>query len=90
MENDLWEELGISCGGYNDEIDFDIINHLKSSMENKIVFAEDNYFELIKYILCSNDLMEYGTSPRGAWITEKGREFYKKYSWILEPPQEDK
>ncbi len=28
----------------------------------------EEYVELIKYILCSANLAEYGTSPRGAWI----------------------
>lgn len=84
LVNDMWDELNLKCGGYNSEIDADIIQNLKDSLDNKPAFAHEKYTELIKYILCSNDLMEYGTSPRFAWTTEKGKEFYKKYAGILE------
>ncbi len=39
---------------------------------------QENYIELIKYILCTNDHAEYGSSPRGAWLTKKGTTLYKQ------------
>lgn len=33
--------------------------------------------ELIQYLVCNNDNADYGTSPRGAWLTDKGFELYK-------------
>lgn len=30
------------------------------------------FVQLVQYLLCGADLAEYGTSPRGCWLTNKG------------------
>lgn len=70
---------------YDGEIDIDIINVLRESA------TEDNWYEkiaaklgldakyvqLIQHYLSHVDLVEYGASPRGAWITDTGRKYLK-------------
>ncbi|MCH2074226.1 MAG: hypothetical protein MK130_05115 [Puniceicoccaceae bacterium] len=64
----FWDDiLGVGCGGYNSEVDDSVISVVER-MLRKEFFAENVHEELISYILCSADLAEYGTSPRGAWI----------------------
>jgi len=77
---DLWAVLGIECGGYDDQIDQDILKVL-NILNTKQTYVTDlakqmevsaTYIELIQYIICSAELAEYGSSPRGCWITEFG------------------
>ena len=73
---DIWEILGLMS--YNGQVDEDFIYVIEAMLESvdagfTTSIAErtgwpPEYPELIKYILCSCGLAEYGTSPRGAWI----------------------
>lgn len=66
--NDFWADvLGLPSGGYNGHVDQDIIDVMQK-MADQEFFAQNTHEELIAYILCSAELAEYGTSPRGAWI----------------------
>jgi len=84
---DMWEDLGLSCAGYNSEIDADVIavcEHIISSFdestpEPKPLDLDDKYVELIKYILCNAGLCDYGTSPRVCFSNRgKLEEFLEK------------
>lgn len=98
--------LGIRYLGYNSSINDDIYNVMRlssighrgalSSFSTNIakrLSISENYVELIKYLLCQEDNADYGTSPRGAWLTPKGKDLYlrlkklKKYIAILEGKQ---
>ena len=81
----IWEL--IKCGGYNSEVDDDIINVMRVIRDDRPAFYTDiaeklqmkpPHVELIQYILCSMDFAEYGTSPRGCWLTEKGEKMLKE------------
>lgn len=48
----------------------------------KTLKLQYDYVELIHYILCTNDHGEYGTSPRGLWLTPKGVSLYKRLKRI--------
>lgn len=37
------------------------------------------FVQMIQYLLCAKDFTEYGSSPRGCWIIQKGREFFNQY-----------
>lgn len=85
----LSEKLHNWCGGYNGSIDDLMLNVLELSDSQKYenswyahiakkAGVPEDYVELINYVLCSADLMEYGTSPRGAWLTEEGRKLLAK------------
>jgi len=74
----FWDILGIPKGTYNSAVDEHIIYVIDRMIPKPYAaFSSDiakekgwpeEYVELIKYILCSAELAEYGTSPRGAWI----------------------
>jgi hypothetical protein len=78
---DFWDECGMHCAGYNSEIDRDLIlvfMQSDSRVEGRSVYSSDvasrlglaeAYVELLKYALCSANFCEYGSSPRGAWVT---------------------
>lgn len=77
----LWDVLGISCGDYNTAID----EHILSVMEeinkgpcfvtdlSETLGLDRHYVELIQYLICSAEMGEYGTSPRGCWLTDYGK-----------------
>lgn len=75
---EFWDILGVPYGSYNSAVDEHIIYVIERMMPTPHAaytseIAKDRgwpeeYVELIKYILCSAGLAEYGTSPRGAWI----------------------
>ena len=74
----FWDILGIPNGTYSSAVDEHIIYVIERMIPNPhAAYSSDiakergwpeEYVELIKYILCSANLAEYGTSPRGAWI----------------------
>jgi hypothetical protein len=74
---------------YSGEIDYDIYQVLKLSESDsgEIWFADaakklgltEKYVELIKTICSYGGLLDYGCSPRGAWLTEEGKKFVKDY-----------
>lgn len=70
---------------YNGAIDSDIISVLRK-LEQKTLFMDDlatslglekKYVEMIQHLLCGLGLCEYGTSPRGCWITDDGKKYIK-------------
>lgn len=65
---------------YNGEIDADIVAVLMESATDNFYMSDiskklnlpEKYVELIQHVLSDMDMVDYGTSPRGAWISEKG------------------
>ena len=87
IEQLISEALGITAFSYNSVITDEVLGvlGLVASKDMKCAYqiAEElslkaSHVELIQYMLCNNDHGEYGTSPRCMWLTEKGRELYKK------------
>lgn len=90
--NDLISEaLNIDVFSYNSEVTdhvYGVIDLLGKAKERddsifntdiaKILGITDAHAELIQYLVCNNNHAEYGTSPRGCWLTPKGYELYKK------------
>lgn len=80
---DPWGDcLGLSCGGYNSEVTNDILAVMRVIIDDRPAYVTDiaektgllpKHVELIQYILCSADLCEYGTSPRGCWAIDDDR-----------------
>jgi predicted transcriptional regulator len=68
---------------YDGAIDNDMIAVLKESATNdrwyeniaKRLGLDAKYVQLIQHCLAHLDLVEYGTSPRGAWITDRGKKY---------------
>ena len=83
---EIWDL--IKCGGYNTEVDIDIIAVMECIKVNRPIFYTDisiklgfkkEYVELIQYIICSLDYAEYGTSPRGCWLTDEGEKILEVF-----------
>lgn len=82
----MWDILGIECGGYNSDTDNDVFHVLvflymyrnnsgvSKFVDNiaKYTGMSESHVELIQYIICSRELADYGTSPRGCWLTDLG------------------
>lgn len=64
----VWDFVGVPNGGYSEEIDVDLANALQQMCDRKF-WADNPYDELLAYLWCSVGVGEYGTSPRGAWLT---------------------
>lgn len=97
MTNEFWEPLlgENHCASYDSAVDLDVLNVLgelyKARKNDEAIFytkisknlnMAETHVELIQFILCGADFAEYGTSPRGCWLTDKGIKFYeqnKKY-----------
>lgn len=80
-EKDYNDEIAMIT--YNGEIDRDIINILRetttddfylTSIAKKLALPL-KYVELIQTILEEGRFTDCGTSPRGSWITDKGRDY---------------
>ncbi len=87
--NLLWNTLlgERNCATYDGSVDLDVLNVMETLGGVGFAFytriaqnfkLNPNYVQLINFILCGADLAEYGTSPRGAWLTKKGEEFYAR------------
>ena len=83
-EFDMWESFKIRCGGYNSATDWNMINVMECVLDGNFnsdialkLSIDTEHVELIQYILCSCDLCEYGTSPRGCF--PKNRESFKSF-----------
>jgi hypothetical protein len=96
----LGEALYLPVFGYNSAVSDNIFNILEylciGNREDRFVTGLAKRFdltpehvELIQYLLCGADLCDYGTSPRGCFITDKGRELYSKLKTLREE-EEDK
>lgn len=79
---DAWDIINCPCGGYNEELDELLEEAFKDLLSEKplcvFLHGEDDEEyrlkrELINYILCSADIMDYGTSPRFGWLTPWGK-----------------
>ena len=71
---------------YNKELDKDIwlvMEHLNEGLylteiSSKTQLSE-KYIELIQHVLCREYLADYGTSPRGCWLSKKGEIYLDKF-----------
>ena len=79
-EFDMWEKFGVKFGGYNSSIDKKIIDIIKCHLENNNLFSSEvakkleldqDFVELVFYMMCSTELWDYGTSPRGCFPVNK-------------------
>lgn len=81
----LWNVIGCSCGGYNGDLDELLLglvnNYIEKGDNNGIFFdkTRQNEIELLNYIMCSSDILDYGTSPRFPWLTPYGEVVFKLY-----------
>jgi hypothetical protein len=79
----LWQVVGTSCGGYNGSIDKILLDVVKDQLSEEpkgiLLYGKDvdentlSLIEIVNYMLCSEDICEYGGSPRFPWLTEYGR-----------------
>lgn len=83
----LSEALGIQVLSYNSEITDAIVGVMKLARRPNPAYNTDiarkldlapNYVELIQYLICQNDHAEYGVSPRGIWLTDKGEKLLEQ------------
>ena len=93
----LWQAIGCSCGGYSGELDQLllglVLNYMNEDSENNGIFydkSRQNEIEILNYIMCSADILEYGSSPRFPWLTRYGEVVLDLYfnqtkpDWVLE------
>ena len=87
FNNVISKAFNIDVFSYNSEVTDNIWSVLKFIVENRPAYNTDiaeklnlstAHVELIQYLLCNNDNAEYGTSPRGCWMTEKGIIVFRK------------
>ena len=89
--NFLWDSLlgENNCASYDGLVDLDVLNIIQCIAESENKFYDDistklnipmTYVQLVQYLLCSTptELADYGTSPRGCWLTTEGEAFYEK------------
>lgn len=83
----LWDTLKVAYGGYNSAVDLDVLNVMEEVRYGRPAFNTDiakkfglseAHVELIQYLICSAELAEYGTSPRGCWLTKEGEAFLER------------
>lgn len=96
--DEIWREI-IKCGGYSSDVDCAIVEVMRDIKDNRPAYLTDIHkrtqhsiilVQLIQYIICSMDYAEYGTSPRGCWLTTKGEsmlEVFEKRIKDMEEPQ---
>lgn len=72
--------------GYSETVVEDFYNVLKMKMQDGVIcydaIAEklnlsESYVHLISELMANADVLEYGTSPRCGWLTDKGKELYR-------------
>lgn len=75
---DPWQFLGLHCLSYSSVIDQNAIDVLRGMQDG--LYCTDiaaragmapEHVELLQGIICSHNLGEYGTSPRGCWPTDR-------------------
>lgn len=85
--DEIWQEI-IPCGGYASEVDDAIIAVMQLIRDKMPIFYTDickitgfqsEFVQLIQYILSTLDYAEYGTSPKGCWLTAKGEKMLKLF-----------
>ena len=99
---DLMGLLGFHCSTYNGQVYNEILSVVELIADSKfnseiakITGLTPSHVELIQYALCGRNLADYGTSPRGCWLTPIGRslwDFISAYGEIIrqqgQPSQE--
>lgn len=69
---------------YDSELDEDILNVLKCTSSKEFMFydeiakelkLDEKYVQLILHLLSHLGFTDYGTSPRGSWISESGEKY---------------
>lgn len=69
---------------YSMALDTDLLNVLEMAAGSGDKYYSDiarkleldgKYVELLQHVLCTLDLCDYGTSPRGCWATETGLKY---------------
>lgn len=99
----IGDELGIQVYSYNQQVSdelfgvFELLAKAKEAREaiyNTEIARQLNlsksHVELIQYLLCNNDHAEYGTSPRGCWLTDKGLDLYRRAKDLIgKDPNDD-
>ncbi len=70
-----WEAMGLHYFSYNSQVDLDALNVLKGIAAGKYntdiateTGLSPSHVEMIQYLFCGANWVEYGTSPRGGWI----------------------
>lgn len=91
---DFWRTSGLTCSGYDSDIDLDLINVFKETAKDSHWFKDiainlnlnEKYVCLLIEILCSANFCEYGTSPRSAWAikSEYEENLNKLENWYLQ------
>ncbi len=67
-EFDPWDIFPALYGSYSDDFDACAIDVL-SELLNRDLRREDLAAEMLREMLCTQNLCEYGTSPRSCWPT---------------------
>lgn len=97
------DALGIEVYSYNQQVSLELWGVLEllanakekgESIYNTEIANElrltPSHVELIQYLLCNNDHAEYGTSPRGCWLTDKGLDLYRRAKELIgKDPNDD-
>lgn len=86
------EAFGVGVFSYNSEVNDEFFNVMSLVAEGKYnsdiaktLNLKESHVELIQYLLCNADHADYGTSPRGCWLTEKGMAVYSKLKQLKNP-----
>lgn len=90
QEDRLWNSLlgDFNCATYDGAIDLDVLRVARIIREKRPIFyteiakeleIQDRYVQLIQYLLCGVNLAEYGTSPRGCWLTKQGEQWLENF-----------
>lgn len=61
------------CGCGRNSIKADIIAVLRDT-EQLVEVPDTEYYELMLHLLDDKELVEHGTSVRGSWLTDRGKE----------------
>lgn len=99
----IGDELGIQVYSYNQQVSDDLFGVLellaKAKEAHEALYNTDiarqlqlseSHVELIQYLICNNDHAEYGTSPRGCWLTDKGLDLYRRAKELIgKDPNDD-
>lgn len=103
-EDLLWNTLlgEFHCACYDGGVDLDVLNVVECIANDEKFFCthiaeklnlQEHYVQMIQYLICGPELAEYGTSPRGCWLTTKGKDWFEKlkpyHAWLRSPEESD-
>lgn len=95
FEDLLSRELNIEVFSYSSKVTDEVWAVIKLIHDEHPIHCNDialrlglsaSYVELIQYLLCNNDNAEYGTSPRGCWLTKKGERLFDALVILRDSP----